>query len=150
VLQIIAVYKRHYAATGNPAFVWAARQIRQYLPGPLPEEAYRLSLKWIDDYLDDVTARLTDLVRNPPPNDVNDRIAEALGFEAAPGPGRGSPLSGAQKVLRDGGLAAAVMARLPFERGKVMLAISHVAEKEKLSKTTVGDAYRSFKKSMAH
>jgi len=76
---------------------------------------------------------------------VNNHIAAALGFDPTPGRGQGSAFSIAQRILRDGKLAAEVLARLPFENGKEELAIAHVAARNKLGKTTVGNAFRSFK-----
>ena len=140
-LVIIARFERHHVDTGNPAFVWAARQVaRDNLPHFSSEP-----LQWIEAYLNDTASRIAALIDNPPKTDVNNHIAAALGFDPTPGRGQGSAFSIAQRILRDSKLAAEVLARLPFENGKEELAIAHVAARNKLGKTTVGNAFRSFK-----
>jgi hypothetical protein len=140
-LVIIARFERHHVDTGNPAFVWAARQVaRDILPHFSGEP-----LQWIETYLDDTSSRMAALIDNPPKAGVNKHIAAALGFDPTPGPGQGSAFSIAQRIIRDGKLAAEVLARLPFENGKEELAIAHVAARNKLGRTTVGNVFRSFK-----
>jgi hypothetical protein len=141
-LTIIATFERHYGDTGNPAFVWAARRVAREM---LPHLAGDPLLRWIESYLDEITSRLAALMDAPPKTDVNDHIAAALGFDAKPGRGQGSPFSTAQREIRNGRLAAEVLKRLPFENYKQELAIAYVADTNNLSKQTVGSAYRSFK-----
>lgn len=142
-LAIIARFERHYRSFGNPAFVWAARQIARELLPYLPKDDP--GLRWVEAYVDATTDRMAVLVNDPPKEDVNGRIAEALGFDSSPGRGQGSPFSSARRVIRDGRLAAEVLARLPHEGGKEGRAIAYVADKNELKKTTVGNAFRSLK-----
>jgi hypothetical protein len=140
-IAIIALLERHYAETKNPALVWHARQTAlEFLPH-LDSPA----LRWIDEYLAEVTAQLVALIEHPPPRDVNSCIAAALGFDATPGAGRGSAFSETRRLIRDITLATQVVHRLPSEDGKEWLAINHVAEKNRLSVSTVGNAFRSLK-----
>jgi len=144
-LASIAALERHYAETKNPAFVWRARQTAIESLPDLDSPA----LRWIDEYLVETTMQLARLVEDPPPSEVNSSIAAALGFDAKPGPGRGSAFQKARLLIRDIDLAAQVMHRLRFEDGKESEAIAHVAEKNRLSQTTVGYAFRSFKASVS-
>jgi hypothetical protein len=142
VMVIITTFERYYREKKNPTFAWCARRLaREFVPHLANDPA----LRWIDDYLDTAARGIAELVDHPPPTDMNDRIAAALGFEVAVGRGRRSAISKAQLLIRDGNLAAAVVARLPLERGKEGSAIAHVAAQYGLSSTTVGDAFRSFK-----
>lgn len=142
IMLIITTFERYYRATENPAFAWCARQLAREFVSHLANDP---ALRWIDDYLDTAARGIAELVDHPPPTDMNDRIAAALGFAVAGGRGRRSAISKAQLLIRDGNLAAAVVARLPVERGKEGPAIAHVAAQYGLSSTTVGDAFRSFK-----
>jgi hypothetical protein len=138
-LAIVASLERHYVDTGNPAFAWAARRIaREILPHhPMPQ--------WVETYVDDSTRKIGALLDDPPKTDVNDHVAAALGFDPTPGPGRGSPFSGAHLTIRDARLAAEVLDRLPLEGGKEYLAILYVATKNNCGRETVRKAFHTFK-----
>jgi hypothetical protein len=141
-LAIIAAFERHYRDRGNPAFVWAARQIARDLLWNLPRDAP--GLQWIEAYIDTVTERMAGLVSAPPSKELNNHIAEALGFDPHPGPGQGSALSDAQRVIRDVRLAGEVAALLPHVGDKEWLAVEDVMKRNGLGRTTVWDAFRKY------
>jgi hypothetical protein len=142
-LRIIALFEGYYSSTGNPAFVWGARQIARDLLPNLPKNAP--GLQWIEAYIDAATERMAGLVSNPPKEEVNNHIAEALGFDPHPGRGQGSALSKAQRVIRDVRLAGDVLARLPHEGEKEEHAVAYVAAQNGLKPTTVWNAFRRYR-----
>jgi hypothetical protein len=138
IIALIADYERHFQETGNVLFIWAARDASRYL-----RDSSTHSFAWIDHYLDLINKRLLAGVAEPP-HDANAFIAEALGLKSR-GRGERSSFSDAQRAIRDGGLALAVMNRLSIERGKEYRAIRHVAAAEGVGITMVGDAWRALK-----
>jgi hypothetical protein len=134
---VMALYEGHYAATKNPAFVWYAHQVALEVCVAAPP--------WVDQYLAEVTAQLVKLVNRPPPRDVSNCIAAALGFDPTRGPGETSEFTHARLTIRDINLTAQVMSRVIHRDDKETEAIADVATKNRLGDTTVGNAFRRLK-----
>jgi hypothetical protein len=145
-LKEIEFLKHEYHITKNPVYIWTALQIAMELPEPSPNQSklFREARGWIDEYLSDSASRLSKAVENPPSTHVGNEIAKAFGFTLEPG--KGSPLSDAQKRLRDWRLALQVWRRLRIERYKETLAVKYVADVNGVGESIVGAAWRDFKK----
>ena len=115
-IGLIGCYEKYYLATKNPVVVFLARQAQTQLVGNPSPEAYTARLKWIDDYFDSVSRRMTEFA-NKPPSSRDRAIANALGFEPV-GRGPGSEFSGAKQAMADIRIGVAVDLRLPFNNGK--------------------------------
>jgi hypothetical protein len=125
ILELVADYERHFQKTGNPYFILAAYDASGYLPN---RAIHKVALTWVD-------VGLALIVKS------------FLAGDNPLGVGRGhrSLREQTHKILRDGAIALKVLNQLPIERDNETLAIQSVAEAEKLSPTTIGNAWRELK-----
>jgi hypothetical protein len=147
-LGLILIYERCYLASRNPAFVFLARQVKTLLTENLSPAAYAERLKWVDDYFDDVSRRMADLVAAPPAE--RDReVAKALGL-APVKRGGSSEFNAAKQSMSDISISIFVEARLPFFNGKEQETFKDVGSRlnPKRSGVSVDRAYKRYQKLM--
>jgi len=145
-LGLILVYERCYLASRNPAFVFLARQAKTWLTENLSPAAYAERLKWVDNYFDDVSRRMADLVAAPPAE--RDReVAKALGLAPAKR-GGSSEFNAAKQSMSDIFIGIFVEARLPFFNGKEQETFKDVGSRlnPKRSGVSVDRAYKRYQK----
>jgi hypothetical protein len=145
-LGLILSYERSYSVTHNPAFVFLARKAKTHLTGSLSPEGYAARLKWVDDYFDDVSQRMADLVAAPPAE--RDReVAKALGLAPAKR-GGSSEFNAAKQSMSDISISIFVEARLPFFNGKEQETFKDVGSRlnPKRSGVSVDRAYKRYQK----
>jgi hypothetical protein len=138
-LELILVYERCYLASRNTAFVFLARQVKTLLTEPA---AYAARLKWIDDYFDDVSRRMTELAWAPP-SQRDAAIAEALGFGPAK-PGGSSEFSEVKRAISDFRLGITVELCLAANNGKQQVTFEEVGSCLGKSGSAVGRAYKRY------
>jgi alkanesulfonate monooxygenase SsuD/methylene tetrahydromethanopterin reductase-like flavin-dependent oxidoreductase (luciferase family) len=145
-LGLIFSYERCYSASRNPAFVFLARQAKTWLTENLSPAAYAERLKWVDNYFDDVSRRMADLVAAPPAE--RDReVAKALGLAPAKR-GGSSEFNAAKQSMSDIFIGIFVEARLPFFNGKEQETFKEVGSRlnPKRSGVSVDRAYKRYQK----